>query len=106
MKNDIVSLFKKVTPIRSDEEILKGVLRKAEEMENSKIKNKARIKKLIVAVCTVITAATLGVTGAAAAGIIKFDKICGSYITAENAELGDTLISVSSGFSDSISADN
>ncbi len=104
MKNDIVGIFGKVSPIRSDEEMLRGVLRKAEEMKTTK--NRISIKKPIIAICAVIAAAALGVTGAAAAGIIEFDKIFGGYITAENEELGEKLISVNSDFRYSVSDDD
>lgn len=104
MKNEIVSLFDKVKPIRSDDEILKGVLRKAEAMKNKKTKGK--INKPIAAVCAVIAAATIGVTGAAAAGIIRFDKTFGRQIRAESEELGEELISVNEDFRYNVSNDN
>ncbi len=106
MKNKINCYFRNLTPIRSDDEILYRVLRKAEEMENTKGKSKIRIKKTIIAVCAVIAATALGITSAAAAGIIKFDKIFGNYITAESEELGDNLINVESDFRYYVSDDN
>lgn len=104
MKNEIVGLFSKVKPIRSDEEMLRGVLRKAEEMKTTK--NRISIKKPIIVIAAVIAAAMLGVTGAAAAGIIEFDKIFGGYITAENEELGEKLLSVDNDFRCSVSDDD
>lgn len=92
MKQKYNNLFNKITPLGSDEDFMKNVLGKAENMENNKNKSGIRFKRPIIAVCAVAMALTLGVTTAAAAGIIEFDKIFGGIIKAENEELADSIM--------------
>ncbi len=91
MKQEYNNLFNKITPLGSDEEFMKNVLGKVENMENNKNKRGIRFKRPIIAVCAVAMALTLGVT-TAAAGIIEFDKIFGGIIKAENEELADSIM--------------
>ncbi|MBQ8613484.1 MAG: hypothetical protein IJ416_04650 [Ruminiclostridium sp.] len=58
-------------------------------MEN---RRKISFKKPVIAVCAAVAALSLGVTGAAAAGIIDFNEIFGSRLRVENEELGSSLI--------------
>lgn len=106
MKNDIVRLFDKTTPVMSDDEMLTEILRKAEKMEKSNIKSRKLIKKPLIAVCAAAGAAVLGIAGASAAGLFSFDDIFGNYIVAENEAVGDTLLAEASNFSSYISDDS
>lgn len=106
MKNEVKKLFDEVTPIKSDKEILYGVLGKAKEMESTNSNNKIRIKKPIIAVIAAAAAASLGVTGAAAAGLINFDSLFGNRIKAESNELGEALLCKAENFSYTVSDDN
>ena len=106
MKNNVKKLFDKVTPVRSDFEILEGVLRKAEEMDNRNSSKKINIKKPVIAVIAAAAAASLGVTGAAAAGLINFDSLFGNRIKAESVKLGEELLCKAENFSYTVSDDN
>lgn len=103
MKNKVNSYFEKITPVRSNEEILSGVLRKAEEMEYTKNKHKFSVKRPAIAVCAAVLALSLGVTGAAAAGIIDFNEIFDNRISVENEKLGDALMCSAESFTYTIS---
>ncbi len=105
MKNKVNNYFDKITPIRSDEEILTGVLRKAEEMERTKCRHKLSFKRPVIAVCATVLALSLGVTGAAAAGIIDFNEIFDKRIAVQNEELGNALMCSAEGFTYTISDD-
>ncbi len=106
MENNIKSLFDKITPVRSDEEILRGVLGKAENMEKHTEKKKFRFRKPVIAAIAAAAAVSLGVTGAAASGIISFDKFFGNRIKAENAELGEALMCSAENFTYTVSDDD
>ncbi len=106
MKNDIVRLFDKATPVMSDDEMLTEILRKAEKMEKSNIKSRKLIKKPLIAVCAAAGAAVLGIAGASAAGFFSFNDIFGNYIVAENEAVGDTLLAEATDFSSYISDDS
>lgn len=106
MKNDIVRLFDKATPVMSDDEMLTEILRKAEKMKKSNIKSRKLIKKPLIAVCAAAGAAVLGIAGASAAGLFSFDDIFGNYIVAESEAVGDTLLAKASDFSSYISDDS
>ncbi|MBQ8841342.1 MAG: hypothetical protein IJZ65_01770, partial [Ruminiclostridium sp.] len=58
-------------------------------MENKKRKT---MKKPLVAFCAVIAVLSLGVTAAAATGIIDFNNIFGRIIRTEDEVLGNSLI--------------
>lgn len=103
MKNKINCYFRNLTPIRSDDEVLYRVLRKAEEMQKNEAKKKISLKKPIIAICAIIGALTVGVTGAAAAGIINFNEIFDKRIAVQNKELGEKLLCNTENFNYSIS---
>lgn len=93
MKKTVNKAFEKITPIRSDSEILKTVLRKAENMETKK---KLSFKKPLIAVCAGAAALSVGVFGAAAAGILNFNSIFGQYMNTKDETLGQELIGTAS----------
>jgi len=106
MKNEVKKLFDEITPVKSDKEILYGVLGKAKTMENTNNKRKISIKKPIIAVIAAAAAASVGVTGAAAAGLINFDSLFGNTIKSENITLGEELLCKAENFSYTVSDDN
>lgn len=67
MKEDITRLFDKITPIRSDNEIIKSVIGKAEIMEEKNTKRNKGFKKPLIAACAAVTALTVGTVGVGAA---------------------------------------
>ncbi len=67
MKEDITRLFDKITPIRSDDEIIAHVIGKAENMEEKNTKRNKGFKKPIIAACAAVTALTIGTVGVGAA---------------------------------------
>ena len=106
MKNEIKNAFEKITPTRSNDDVLSYVLRRSNDMENMTSKKKISFKKPVIAICAAATAATLGVTGAAAAGLFSFDDIFGSRIKAENADLGEALMCSAENFIYTVSDDD
>ncbi|MGN0657823.1 MAG: hypothetical protein ACI4KR_13625 [Ruminiclostridium sp.] len=74
--------FKSVVPSKDSKAIMKSVIERTErtDMENTKKKG---VKKPFVAVAAAAAAVALGVTGAAAAGIIDFNEIFGNEIKTE-----------------------
>ena len=66
MKKYIDRAFEKLTPVRSDEEIISYVLRRSEKMNSRNEKPKIRFGKASVAACAVLCTAVLAITGAAA----------------------------------------
>ncbi len=81
--------FSDLSPVKSNNELLKSVLERTENMEKRK---KFGIKKGVIAVCAAVAAVSLGTIGAAAVGLIDFNEIFGDRIRADNAELGEKLI--------------
>ncbi len=106
MKNDIKKAFEKITPVRSNDEIFSYVLRRSSDMENMTSKKKISFKKPVIAICAAAITATLGVTGAAAAGFFSFDDIFGIRIKAENIDLGEALMCKAENFSYTVSDDD
>lgn len=106
MKNDIKNAFEKITPVRSNDEILSYVLRRSNDMENMTSKKKISFKKPAIAICAAAAAATLCVTSAAAAGLFRFDDIFGSRIKAENNDLGEALMCSAENFTYTVSDDD
>ncbi len=90
MKNKVNEFFGSVTPVRSDDEIIGNVLRKAENMK----KNTRRfsMKKPMVAACAAVCILGVGVTAAAATGLIDFDKIFSRHISAENDTVAGQIL--------------
>lgn len=74
--------FKSVVPSKDSKAIMKSVIERTERtnMENTKKKG---IRKPFVAVAAAAAAVALGITGAAAAGIIDFNEIFGNEIKTE-----------------------
>lgn len=103
MKNDIKNAFEKITPPRSNDEILSYVLRRSKDMEKMTDRKKISFKKPLIAITAAVVTAALGVTGAAAAGLFSFDDIFGSRIKAENADLGDALMCKAENFTYTVS---
>lgn len=89
MKKHYIRLFDKITSDLSDRELLEGALRKAENMENKKMKS---FKKPLIALCAAAGVLAMGVTAAAATGLFKFDDLFGNKIVAESEQLGYDLI--------------
>ena len=88
-KKLIKESFSQVVPVSDNESFRNNVLERTEKMEN---RRKISLKKPVIAVCAAVAALSLGVTGAAAAGIIDFNEIFGSRLRVENEELGSSLI--------------
>lgn len=88
MRAEYNKLFDKITSDLSDDELLYAALRKAEAMET----NKKSIKKPVIAACAAAAVVALGVTGAAAAGVLRFDELFGKQITASSEELAADLM--------------
>ncbi|MGN0598225.1 MAG: hypothetical protein ACI4J1_12955 [Ruminiclostridium sp.] len=76
MKNEYNAVFRKITPVRSDEELLCGVLGKAEQMENKKGKS---FKKVIIALCAAAVALCGAVTAVGASYGWNFNKLFGEF---------------------------
>lgn len=90
MKQRYNAFFDKVAPAASDREFLEGVLRKAENMNENKKKLNA---KPMIAAAAAVAALSVGVTAAAATGLIDFNKIFDGLISAESETLGGNLAS-------------
>ncbi len=90
MKQRYNAFFDRVAPAASDGEFLERVLRKAENMENSKKKFNARP---VMAAAAAVAALSVGVTAAATTGLIDFNKIFGGLISAEDETVGGNLVS-------------
>lgn len=106
MKKYIDEAFEKLTPVRSDEEIFSRVLRRAENLNSSKKRKRISLKKTAVAICAALGTVTLGITGAAAVGVIDFDTLFGRFITAESGELGENLLCRAENFNYTVSDSN
>lgn len=104
MKHEYNKLFDKITPKGSDDEFLEKILRKAENMEKSK--RIINFKRPVIAVLAVIAALSLGVTSAAAAGIINFDNLFGGHLNLQNEELCEELLSPITNFTYTVTDDN
>lgn len=102
MKKQYISLYKKITPLKSDEELLDSIFRKAENMNTSK---NIRFKKPIAAICAAAAALSLGIT-AAATGFINFSEIFGGHINSEDETLANSLLSQAENIKWSVSDDN
>ncbi len=81
-KKLISQSFSNVVPSKKSEEIMKSVFERTEKMRAEK-ENKKVTRKPFAAAIASAAAITLGVTGAAAAGIISFNDIFGGKINAE-----------------------
>ena len=74
--------FKSVVPSKDSKAIMKSVIERTERTDMEKTKRKG-IRKPFVAAAAAAAAVALGVTGAAAAGIINFNGIFGNEIKTE-----------------------
>ncbi len=90
MKNKVNEFFDSVAPVRSDDEIIADVLRKAENMK--KETRRFNIKKPVIAACAAVCILGAGVTAAAATGLIDFDAIFSRHIAAENDLVAGKLL--------------
>ena len=103
MKKEYNRLYDKITPLVTDDELLHEVIRKADSMN----KNKAiRFKKPAAVLCAGIAAVSLGVTVAAATGIINFNELFGSHIISDDENLANSLLSKPENISWEVSDDN
>lgn len=102
MKKEYIELYEKITPLKSDAELLNEMLRKAENMNTSK---NIRFKKPIAALCATAAALSLGFT-AAATGFIDFSEIFGSHISSEDETVANSLISQPENLKWNVSDDN
>lgn len=89
MKEQHNACYNGITPESSNAEFLERVLGKAETM--NKQKKSYNRKPLIIAAAAALTLC-VGVSAAAATGLIDFNTIFGDAITAENEQLGAALI--------------
>ena len=90
MKNKVNEFFGSVTPVRSDDEIIGNVLRKAENMRKE---NKGfNIRKPVAAACAAVCILGVGVTAVAATGLVDFNAIFGKYISDSSVEHGSGLL--------------
>lgn len=80
MKTEYNALFDKITPARSDDELLFGVLGKAEKMDK---KLKKSIKKPLIAVCAASLAVCGAVTAVGAYCGWDFNKVFGAFFKPE-----------------------
>ena len=80
MKTEYNALFDKITPARSDDELLLGVLGKAEKMDK---KLKKSIKKPLIAVCAASLAVCGAVTAVGAYCGWDFNKVFGAFFKHE-----------------------
>lgn len=106
MKLEYQKIYDRITPTESNEIFTDKIFRKAIEMENKKNTKKIFLRRPVVAVCTAVAALTLGVTTAAATGIIEFDKIFGDIITAENEAVGNAIMGNAENLTISVSDSN
>ena len=90
MKNRVNEFFAGVAPVRSDDEIIGNVLRKAENMKNTT--RRFSIKKPMMAACAAVCILGVGMTAAAATGLIDFDKIFSRHISAENDTVAGKIL--------------
>jgi len=103
MKKEYINLYNKITPLKSDEELLNEMLRKAENMNRGK---NIRFKKPAAIICAATAALSLGITAAAATGIISFSELFGGHITTEDEEVANTLLSQPENLKWTLSDDN
>ncbi len=89
MNKEYKDYFNSIVPATGDSEFLDRVLRKAEAMENNK--KRINFKKPLIAACAAVVALGVGVSAAAATGLIDFDKFFNNIFTADN-EMGSTLV--------------
>lgn len=99
----IKNSFSQVVPATDNDSFRNSIIERNMKMEKKKT---IKIQKPVIAVCSVLAALSLGVTGAAAAGIIDFNEIFGSRIRTENEELGSSLIGNADNLKWSVSDDD
>lgn len=90
MKNIVNEFFDGVTPVRSDDEIISDVLRKAENMK--KESKRFNIRKPVAAACAAVCILGVGATAVAATGLVDFNAIFGKYISDNSVEHGSGLL--------------
>ncbi|MBE6901883.1 MAG: hypothetical protein E7478_05360 [Ruminococcaceae bacterium] len=90
MKERHNTYYDSITPESSDAEFLKGVLRKAENMDT--INKKRTSKRPVLIACAAALTLCVGVSAAAATGLLRFEDIFGDRLVAESEQLGYELI--------------
>ena len=103
MKKEYTRLYDKITPLMTNEELLCEVIRKADNMNRNKT---VKFKRPVAAVCAGLAAVSLGITGAAATGLIDFNELFGSHIVSDNKEVANSLLSQPENFSYNVSDEN
>ena len=86
MKERHNTYYDSITPESSDAEFLKGVLRKAENMDT--INKKRTSKRPVLIACAAALTLCVGVSAAAATGLLIFEDIFGDRLVAESEQLG------------------
>lgn len=94
MKNEINRLFDKITPIRSDEQIISAVIGKAENMNTNETR-KCGFKKPAVIACA--AALTLCV-GATAVAVIDFDELFNGGMVSDGTLIAEEYLADISNF--------
>ena len=95
--------FSQIIPPTDIESFEKSVLERTEKMEKGKVK---RFKKPLVAVAAASAALALGVTGAAAAGLINFGEIFGGHLKTDKDYTANELLTCGQNISWTVSDDD
>lgn len=91
MKERYNRAFNNIAPEKSDEELYKTVLGKAENMKKETTR-RLNVKKPIVAACAAVAVLGVGVTAVAATGLINFNDLFGGRIGAYNEKVNDEVL--------------
>lgn len=91
MKERYNRAFDNIAPEKSDSELYKAVLRKAENMKKENTR-RLSIKKPVVAACAAVAVLGVGVTAAAATGLIDFNELFGGRIGAYNENVNNEVL--------------
>lgn len=104
MKERHNTYYDSITPESSDAEFLKGVLRKAENMDT--INKKRTSKRPVLIACAAALTLCVGVTAAGAAGLIDFAELFGGRLAVADNERASVLLAEVSGQHFEISSDD
>lgn len=102
-KKIIRNSFSQVVPMTDDDSFRNSIIERKNKMSDRKT---VKFRKPVIAICAAAAALSLGITGAAAAGIFDFNEIFGSRIRVENEELGSSLIGNAGNIKWSVSDDD
>ncbi len=90
MNKEYKDYFNSIAPATGDSEFLDRVLRKAEAMENNK--KHINFKKPLIAACAAVAALGVGVSAAAATGLIDLSSIFAGKVIAHNNTIGENIL--------------